>query len=343
MSNTSVTIKDEISFKEVIAKVQSVIRFLLSKGLIIGLISLIGVVIGFFYAQSKQPTYIAATSFSLDEEKSGGGSLLGIASSFGLDMGGGGNLFTNENILQLFGSRKIIYSALLEPMMNENLTHADRLLQITNLNKSLEINKPIYQPNSNANSLNRYQDSVLNLLFKVVTDSKFFGASKPDKKVDIYHVFIKSKDENFSYSFVRAIVNQVSKLYTEIKTTKAKQTVDILQRRVDSLKGSYTRALYGQAAILDANINPTFKSATVPATQKQAEIATSTAASQELIKNLEMSKYALLKQSPLFQIIDEPRFPLEKNKPSRLIYGFIGGFLCAFLTMVVILIRRSLS
>jgi LPS O-antigen subunit length determinant protein (WzzB/FepE family) len=119
--------------------------------------------------------------------------------------------------------------------------------------------------------------------------------------------------------------------------------VDILQRRVDSLRGSYTRALYGQAAILDANINPALRSVTVGAQQKQAEITTSSAAYQELLKNLEMSKYALLKQSPLFQIIDEPRFPLEKKKPSRLIYGLIAGIVGGILTILILLIRRFLS
>jgi hypothetical protein len=341
--STQAVQSDEVSLKEVVIKMRRIFRFLLSKWLLIFLISSAGLLIGFFYASSKKPLYVADTSFSLDEEKSGGGgALMGLAASFGFDMGSGGSLFTNENILQLFGSKKIIHAALLQPGSNVNQTHADQLLEITGLRTALDLTKDLYPVGTRVESLSRFQDSVMDLLHRRVTGG-YFTATKPDKKVDIYHVVVQSPDETFSSSFSKAIVDQVSQLYTEIKTTKSKQTVEILQKRVDSLRGSFSRALYGQAAILDANLNPTFKSATVGAMQKQTEITTSSEAYKELLKNLEMSKYALLKQSPLFQIIDAPRFPLEKKKPSRLMYGLTGGFIAAFIIIIFLLARRFLS
>jgi LPS O-antigen subunit length determinant protein (WzzB/FepE family) len=336
-------VADEVSIADIFLRIRGIFYFLVRKWVLIVLISLICLAAGVLYAQLKQPQYVADTSFTLDEEKSSGSTgLLGLAASFGLDVGGGGSLFTNQNILQLFTSRKIVDVSLLSPMGDTKLTHAQWLVDHSPVSKKLNLGSNFYPRGVEVKKLSRLQDSVLTLLYKrTVTD--LFHVEKPDKKVDIYHVIVKSPDERFSSSFSKTIVSEVSKLYTLIKTTKSKQTVDILQRRVDSLRGSYTRALYGQAAILDANINPALRSVTVGAQQKQAEITTSSAAYQELLKNLEMSKYALLKQSPLFQIIDEPRFPLEKKKPSRLIYGLIAGIVGGILTILILLIRRFLS
>lgn len=339
-----VSVSEEVTFVDIIRRGRDFLLFLLRRWKLILPCAVIFTLAGIFYASSKETTYIADTSFSIDEEKSnGGGNLLGLAATFGLDLGGGGNLFTNENILQLFSSRKIVYAALLEPSWDNKTTYADQVLTFTGLREALNIrNENLFQINEDQKSFSRLKDSVLNVLYKKTTKS-FFHAEKPDKKVDIYHVTVESPDENFSQTFGKSIVNQVSKLYTEIKTLKSKQTVDILQKRVDSLKGNYTRALYGQAAILDANINPAVRSATVGAAQKQAEITTSTGAYQELLKNLEMSKYALLKQSPLFRIIDEPRFPLDKRKPSRLIFGIAFGMLGTLMVVLILVIKRFLQ
>jgi len=55
------------------------------------------------------PTYTATLTFALEEGESGGGSLSGLASQFGYNIGGsGGGAFTGYNLLELMKSRRLI-------------------------------------------------------------------------------------------------------------------------------------------------------------------------------------------------------------------------------------------
>ncbi len=61
--------------------------------------------LGLTYSFIKKPVYTATLSFALEDEKSGGGlgGALGLASSLGLDLGGGGgSMFSGANLTELF-------------------------------------------------------------------------------------------------------------------------------------------------------------------------------------------------------------------------------------------------
>jgi uncharacterized protein involved in exopolysaccharide biosynthesis len=60
----------------------------------------------------------------------------------------------------------------------------------------------------------------------------------------------------------------------------------------------------------------------------------------ELIKNLELSRTMMAKDQPLIQLIDQPRFPLEKNKTSKLMTAIGGAMLFFFLTTLFLLVHR---
>ena len=79
------------------------------KGWIIFWSLLVGVAnLGLVY--TTPPTYTATLTFALEEgESGGGGSLSGLASQFGYNIGGsGGGAFTGDNLLELMKSRRLI-------------------------------------------------------------------------------------------------------------------------------------------------------------------------------------------------------------------------------------------
>jgi uncharacterized protein involved in exopolysaccharide biosynthesis len=53
----------------------------------------------------------------------------------------------------------------------------------------------------------------------------------------------------------------------------------------------------------------------------------------EVAKNLELAKISLSEQTPIIQVVDAPKFPIEKKKnsiPKAILIGcFLGGFLMA--------------
>jgi uncharacterized protein involved in exopolysaccharide biosynthesis len=110
--------KDEITLKELLLKTGEWFRYLRSKWLIIGSVSILGAALGFWYATTQKPTYTASLSFALEEEGAGASAAMGLASQLGLDIGGAtsGGAFKGANVLEIFKSRLMIQKALLEPV-----------------------------------------------------------------------------------------------------------------------------------------------------------------------------------------------------------------------------------
>lgn len=302
------------------------------------LAAFLGLSLGIFYAIIKKPEYTAAITFSLQEEgKLGGGGLLSLASSFGLDAGGSSELFSGDNIEQVFKSRKMIEKTLLEKYPNSNKTFGDIYIDILNIRQKINLPQPFLYKSQPDAILNRQQDSVINSVHKYV-NLGYLNATKPDKKFDIYEVSFKCTDEVFSKYFVEELVRQVASFYTITKTKKAKKNVDVLQRRVDSIHGAIGVLVYQKAASADANVNPIFQRSKVNEQKKQIDMTALGAGYGELLKNLELARYSLLKETPLFQIIDEPILPLKKKTFSIALYGLIGVLFFMFLAIIFLII-----
>jgi hypothetical protein len=130
---------DEISLKELIQKIQEWIAYLKTQWKLIIGIAALGGIIGFVYASFQKPSYLATTTFVLEEDKGGGGGLggaMGLASSFGFDLGGGGGgLFTSSNIIELMKSRLVVEKTLLNPVQiaGKEISLADYYIQYNEL------------------------------------------------------------------------------------------------------------------------------------------------------------------------------------------------------------------
>ena len=101
---------DEISLKEFIIKIKDWVSFLKTKKKAIFIAGFIGALFGLTIAIFEKPSYKAVLTFAMEEDKGGGtGGLsgaLGLASSFGIDLGGGGGgAFAASNIAELMKSR----------------------------------------------------------------------------------------------------------------------------------------------------------------------------------------------------------------------------------------------
>ena len=111
---------DEVSLREILIRLKNWSRYLWSKWLIIVVVGLVGGAIGFYYAMTKKPTYMATTTFVLEDE--GGNSLggfAGLASIAGMDLQGGGGIFQGENIFELYKSRKMVAQTLLTKLTSK--------------------------------------------------------------------------------------------------------------------------------------------------------------------------------------------------------------------------------
>jgi len=340
---------DEISLKELIQKIQEWIAYLKSQWKIIIGIAALGGIIGFVYASFQKPTYLATTTFVLEEDRGGGGGAMSLASSFGFDLGGGGGgLFSSSNIIELMKSRLVVEKTLLNPIVvgGKEMSLVEYYLQINKIRQSWN-QKPAlanikFPVNADRTKFSLEQDSILYGISSGLTNNNLVITQK-DKKASILSLTVRTESELFSKFFCEQLLNETSNFYIETKSKKARLNVDILQRQADSIRAELNGAITGVAAASDNvyNLNPAFNVKRTPSTRRQVDVQANTAILTQLVAQLELSKVSLRKETPLVQLIDRPILPLQKDKIGRLKAAELGFFLAGFLTILYLVIRRS--
>lgn len=342
--------KDEITLKEMILKGSEWFRYLKSKWLIIGLISVLGAALGFIYATFQKPTYTASLSFALEEEGAGASAAAGLASQLGLDIGGAssGGAFKGANVLEIFKSRLMIQKALLEPVSLENNKQslADLYIQANEWRKGWKEKKNLknIQFPVHASNRSRIQDSILGAIYDKLIKSELTVGQK-DKKNSIINVDIKSKDELFAKQFTETLAVIVSDFYVETKSKKAKQNLAILEHQRDSIRVALNSSLTGVAVSNDEvfGLNPALNVRRVPGIKKEVDVQANTAILTELVKQTELARINVRKETPLIQVIDKPILPLKKEKLGKINGFLIGGFLALFLVSGLLISRKVLK
>lgn len=340
--------EDEISLKELILKIKEWWRYLWGKKWIIIIVGIIGGALGLAYSFIKKPVYTATTTFVLESgEKSGGlGTYAGLASMVGIDLGGsGGGIFQGDNILELYKSRTMIEKTLFSPVdsvtkqpliekyieMNKLREGWEKKPNLKNLHFALgDLNRKVADVKTQ-----RLRDSVIGKIVEAIGKG-YLSVAKPDKKLSIIKVDVKTGDEIFAKRFNEELVKNVNDFYVQTKTKKSLQNVSILQHKTDSVRAVMNGAIYSAAVVADAtpNLNPTRQvQRAAPVQRAQFSAETNKAMLSALIQNLEMAKIALLKETPLIQVVDGPVLPLKKDKLGKIKGIILGGFLFGFLTL----------
>jgi hypothetical protein len=336
---------DEISLKELILKIKEWYQFLLTQWKLIILMGLIGGVIGFTYAFFQKPTYKAVLTFALEEDKGGGGmsGALGLASQFGFDIGGsGGGAFAGSNLIDLMKSRLLVEKTLLNPIEVEGKTIsiAEYYIQINKMRGAWDKNPTLkniqFLPNTDREKFTLQQDSILKGIYSGLTAPANLTIGQKDKKVSITSIEVIGLNEKFSKIFCENLAKETSEYYVEIKSKKARMNMEILQKQVDSIRNQFNISISDIATASDNiyNLNPALKSKGTVPSKRQVDLQINTTMLTSLVSNLEMSKMALRKETPLIQIIDRPMFPLEQEKVNKLKSMALGGFLAGFLTVL---------
>lgn len=341
---------DEISLKELLEKGKEWYHYLLSQWKIIVLAGIIGGVLGLTYSFIKKPVYTATLSFALEDEKSGGlGGALGLASSLGLDLGGGGgSMFTGSNLTELFKSRAMVEKTLLSAVPDAEgkpITLAELYIQNNEWRAKWEgkpkLEKIQFLPNVKRTYFTRVHDSILGVMYDNLSKTSLSVAQK-DKKIAIINIDVNDKNELFAKQFCENLAKTVSDFYVSTKSKKAKMNMEILVRQTDSIRGELNGAITGVAVANDNtfNLNPALNVRRAPSARRQVDVQANTAILTELVKQSELAKVTLRKETPLIQVIDRPILPLKKEKLGKAKGIVIGGFLVGFLSVLVVVFMR---
>jgi hypothetical protein len=118
--------------------------------------------------------------------------------------------------------------------------------------------------------------------------------------------------------------------------------MEILERQTDSIRAELNSAITGVAVANDNTfmLNPALNVRRTPSARRQVDVQANTAILTELVKQSELAKVTLRKETPLIQVIDRPILPLPKERFGKAKGLIIGGFLAGFLTVFGLIIRR---
>ncbi len=345
--------KEEISLSELIQKVKEWYAFMLLKWKTIVLAGVIGAILGLTYSFIKKPIYTASLSFALESSTTGGGlsGALGLASSLGFDLGGsGGGIFEGSNLTELFKSRKMVEKTLLMPVdfNGKTISLAEMYIQNEKWRNKWE-NKPKlvgiqFLPNANRKHFSRIQDSIFGVIYDDLSKHSLEVGQK-DKKVDIISIDVSSANELFALNFTEALAKKVGDFYIETKSKKARLNMGILEHQTDSIRGELNNAIAGVAMANDNTfgLNPSLNVRRVPSARRQVDVQANTAILTELVKQTELAKVTLRKETPLIQVIDRPILPLKMEKVGKLKGLIVGGIVFGLLTMLFLTLKNILK
>ncbi|WP_207495326.1 Wzz/FepE/Etk N-terminal domain-containing protein [Aridibaculum aurantiacum] len=332
----------EISLVEVNHIIRGWFRYIMSKWLIIALIALVFAVLGVLYAWSQKTEYTSELTFAAEGESKGGlGGYASLAATFGIDMSaGGGGAFEGDNLIELIRSRRIVENTFLTPvdingkkelLVNYYIRATDK-----DFAKDQQVTFEVDQQPGN-----RKRDSIMDVFYQDALTRLNIG--RVDKKLTIVSATFRSEDELFAKLFLENLVNNVIDYYIDYKSLKGKQNLSILQRQTDSVRRLISGGIVDVAATNDLNVNPLRQIVRTGVQRKQVDVQVNSALYQELVKNLELSKISLRKETPLIQIIDSPRLPLKKKKMGRLKGAIIFGLAGGILALLIFTIKRMLT
>ncbi len=335
--------QNDLSIRKLIMTIKQLWHYLLSKWKIIVICGFSGALVGLGLSFIVKPTYTAHMSFVLLDKSTPSSGLASLASSLGfVGLMSGGDAFSGDNLIEIIKSRYAFESTLLSAVeidgKKESL--ADHYIKIkkydVNWMKSnnLDLHNLRFSYEQDRESFTRTQDSVLHSIYLDLSKSGNFNISRKDKKSNIVFANFTSSDENFSKYFIETLINQTYDFYKRTKTAQSEANIELIESKADSIKFLYEKSLMSSSEYSQVNVNRALQKAAIPKIIEEYNAQLYGVVYAEILKNLETLKVEKARETPIFQIIDSPIFPLKKNKIGKLIGLVIGGFVGGCVTVV---------
>jgi len=335
---------DEIQLKDILIKLSEYKTYLFRKKFTIITISGFFLVLGIVFAISADKKYTAELTFVVEDKHQAGGalgSMSGMASQFGFDVGSSSNTtFSQNNILELLKSRGVVEAALMQnrKVDKTNDLLIEHYLYLNKIKDSWKKNKDII-PVSFHGILTQDNDSISGDVWKSIIEDKLVVELQSDD-ANIINLSYTSVNDEFAKIFVEALIEQMSEMYIAYQTAQASNTLSFLNNRADSVFIELEIAEEEFAKVKDINQRIVKASGRLKELQLMRRVEVLNAMYLEIVKNLELSKLTLLNQTPIIQIIDKPILPLEVEAKSLTALGLVGAFLGGFLSLFFFIFRK---
>lgn len=300
--------------------------------------------LGLFFAVKSKPNYTAASSMMLESSKDGGSmtGALALASQFGLMGGASGATINEDKLLEIIKSETIIKTALFQQATINGTTDilANHFIDLFDYKKLWEDNDSlqVFRFKNSKDNLSVLENSVFKMFYGQIVKSYI----KTDKsKSGIITITTTTSSEPFSKFFNDYLVNSVTSFYINRITEKGRINVNIVQKRVDSISGALRDAEVTLARWKDGSNQLVKAQGMVNEIRLRRNLEVNNSIYIEGIKQLELSKFALLEQTPFLQIIDQPTLPLNITGTVSHLRGILIGFVIGCLLAGLYIFARK--
>ncbi|MCF8254258.1 MAG: hypothetical protein K9J84_06740 [Bacteroidia bacterium] len=318
-------------FKEYLAYLKRRIRIIL-------FIGLIGLGLGLFYSFNYKPYYKANLSFMINETKSfSGNPLSALAGQLG--MGGNGPGITEDKILFLLSTKRILGEAMLAPFGNSKERIGDVLAKTLHVNNAWKsdtlMDDFIGFSSKHVDDANFQEQKAMNQILLILRESnrmKFETVKKNSNSFvgssnsGILTIDFESRNEELSMTFVNAIYQKAIEFYEYSTTKNLLENYQLISQKADSIKALMMEKEQETAVAGDAAFNVFKYQGRLPEARLRKEAELLNIMYAEIIKNKEIAKFNLDQEKPVFQLVDQPFAPLVKKEKSAPLFGFLGAF-----------------
>lgn len=303
------------------------------------LITLLGLGIGWgldIYLK-KPPSYVAEVIFNLGTAGGSGGMPAGLGNLFGMGGAADANIFTGENFFIWVKSSPVFKRALLKTVTvnNEEILLGNLYLDSSDIKQNRWKEAKHFHDfrftHAKADSFNREEQVVLNELIEDVANATTID--ELGKKSSFMELSVTTINENLSNLWANTLLETVDEFYAEIQTTKTRKTLNLLERRADSLG----RVLSGSERRLAVVTDQSIYSVEVDKTARLSKLARDNEFVQRLyleaLAGAEQTRVSLVREAPLFTIIEPIKTPLDLtfDPGQRKKIGALMGLLIALI------------
>lgn len=294
----------------------------------------IGGTIGYYKIRNVQPTYSANITFVLSTEQKGNSGLSGLAAQLGMDAttSSSDNIFAGENIIELFKSRSLIGAAL-----QSKLTTGQTLLNFIAQHQYGERYKKLGPFANERQHYTAAQTRLYRHIISYVAGS--FKVYKKDKKLIFYIISTTSTNPDIAYFISRYVLATISQTFIDTKTKVAITGLTLLKHEADSLAVVLSNLYSSNAAAIDRtyNLNPSISVQRSGSLFAQARATALASAYTEVMRNLEVAKINVQKETPLYKIIDEPELPLVPSGTNKMRHILLAALTGLFFMLFLLL------
>lgn len=359
--------KEDISTAINSLEIIDLINLLWGKKWFVIRVVLVFVVLGIIYAFTAPKEYVTSATLISEAPTEGqiGGSISGLASLAGLDLGGvsGGSQTINPALYETVSKSTLFLLKLMEQNyffsdIGEEISIHDYYMehfktdllnkvlsapfQLINLLKGDDVDSTATL-NNNIAAISLTEDEE-----KIIEDLRTRIFVDIDWELNLVTVQVKMQDPIVAAQMVDFTKDYITNYVTEYAISKSQQQLESIEKQYSERKDDFEAAQMRLAAFRDKNINVTAALVKSEEQRLQSDFDLAFSIYSQIAKQREAIKLQIQDKTPVFSVLEPAIIPIDESEPKKLIIligsVFIGlalSFLKIILEFVLPLIRIS--